>query len=225
MMPKAPLLLLLLSGALQSRVANCLSTSMPCAHISTTPHFSWTSPCCPEHLNTVQLQFLPTLFRHLSKAFLGQCSMLNLPLICLRPLQLSLACSSLCYATCILPAGLSGISSRCAAATLPHSSAMYWYHCRIPVWQQMHIKDKGSNVKGIWDALRLVHVQQVPGMRFSAYNKLFSVAKGTSEMLPTSRISAPPPQSSLWHSPLQACQPQQPARAHGNAPHTAMQGV
>jgi hypothetical protein len=50
--------------------------------------------------------------------------------------------------------------------------------------QQMHVKDKGSDAKGIWDALKLVHVQQVPGMRFSAYNKLFSVAKGTDETLP-----------------------------------------
>jgi hypothetical protein len=29
-----------------------------------------------------------------------------------------------------------------------------------------------------------MHIQQVPGMRFSAYNKLFSVAKGADEMLP-----------------------------------------
>jgi hypothetical protein len=50
--------------------------------------------------------------------------------------------------------------------------------------QQMHIKDKGSDAKGISDTLKLVHVQQVPGMRFSAYNKLFSVAKGTDESLP-----------------------------------------
>jgi hypothetical protein len=36
--------------------------------------------------------------------------------------------------------------------------------------QQTHVKDKGLDAKGIWDALKLVHVQQVPGMRFLAYN-------------------------------------------------------
>jgi hypothetical protein len=50
--------------------------------------------------------------------------------------------------------------------------------------QQTHVKDKGSDAKGTWDALKLVHVQQVPGMRFSAYNKLFSVAKGVDKTLP-----------------------------------------
>jgi hypothetical protein len=50
--------------------------------------------------------------------------------------------------------------------------------------QQMHTKDKGSDAKGIWDALKFVHVQPVPGMRFSAYNELFSVAKGANETLP-----------------------------------------
>jgi transposase InsO family protein len=50
--------------------------------------------------------------------------------------------------------------------------------------QQTHVKDKGSDAKGIWDALKLVHVQQVPGMRFSAYNELFSVTKGADETLP-----------------------------------------
>jgi hypothetical protein len=49
--------------------------------------------------------------------------------------------------------------------------------------QQTHVKDKGSDAKGIWDALKLVHVQQVPGMRFSAYNELFSVTKGADETL------------------------------------------
>jgi hypothetical protein len=50
--------------------------------------------------------------------------------------------------------------------------------------QQTHVKDKGSDAKGIWDALKLVHVQQVPGMRFSAYNELFSITKGANETLP-----------------------------------------
>jgi transposase InsO family protein len=51
--------------------------------------------------------------------------------------------------------------------------------------QQTHVKDKGSDTKGIWDALKLVHVQQVPGMRFSVYNELFSVVKGTDKTLPS----------------------------------------
>jgi hypothetical protein len=50
--------------------------------------------------------------------------------------------------------------------------------------QQTHIKDKGANAKGIWDTLKLVHVQQVPGMRFSVYSKLFGIAKGTCKTLP-----------------------------------------
>jgi hypothetical protein len=50
--------------------------------------------------------------------------------------------------------------------------------------QQTHVKDKDSDAKGIWDTLKLVHVQQVPGMRFSAYNELFSVTKGADETLP-----------------------------------------
>jgi flagellar biosynthesis protein FliQ len=35
----------------------------------------------------------------------------------------------------------------------------------------------------MWQALVAVHVQQVPGMHFSVYNNLFSVAKGAKEML------------------------------------------
>jgi hypothetical protein len=50
--------------------------------------------------------------------------------------------------------------------------------------QQTHVKNKGSDAKGIWDALKLVHVQQVPSMRFSAYNELFSITKGADETLP-----------------------------------------
>jgi transposase InsO family protein len=50
--------------------------------------------------------------------------------------------------------------------------------------QQTHVKDKGSDAKGIWDALKLVHAQQVPGTRFSAYNELLSVTKGANETLP-----------------------------------------
>jgi hypothetical protein len=53
----------------------------------------------------------------------------------------------------------------------------------LSCWQQTHVKDKGSDAKGIWNDLKLVHVQQVPGMHFLAYNKLFSVAKGADKML------------------------------------------
>jgi hypothetical protein len=49
---------------------------------------------------------------------------------------------------------------------------------------QTHIKDKGLDAKGIWDTLKLVHVQQVLGMCFSVYNELFSVVKGADETLP-----------------------------------------
>jgi hypothetical protein len=51
--------------------------------------------------------------------------------------------------------------------------------------QQTHIKDKGSDAKGIWDALKLVHFQKVSGMRFSAYNELFSIVKGADNTLPS----------------------------------------
>lgn len=50
--------------------------------------------------------------------------------------------------------------------------------------QQTLVKDKLSDAKGIWDALKLVHVQQVPGTRFSAYNELFGIVKGPEETLP-----------------------------------------
>jgi hypothetical protein len=50
--------------------------------------------------------------------------------------------------------------------------------------QQTHVKDKGSDAEGVWDALKLVHVQQVPGMPFSVYNELFSVTKGANKLLP-----------------------------------------
>jgi hypothetical protein len=36
----------------------------------------------------------------------------------------------------------------------------------------------------MWETIRNVHVQQVPGMRFSAYNDLFSIVKGPEETLP-----------------------------------------
>jgi hypothetical protein len=42
----------------------------------------------------------------------------------------------------------------------------------------------------MWHALVEVHVQQVPGTCFSAYNGLFCIAKGAEETLPavTSRV-------------------------------------
>jgi hypothetical protein len=42
----------------------------------------------------------------------------------------------------------------------------------------------------MWATIRNIHVQQVPDMRFSAYNDLFSIVKGSEETLPavTSRV-------------------------------------
>jgi hypothetical protein len=36
----------------------------------------------------------------------------------------------------------------------------------------------------MWETIRNVHVQQVPGMRFSAYNDLFSIVKHPEQTFP-----------------------------------------
>jgi hypothetical protein len=36
----------------------------------------------------------------------------------------------------------------------------------------------------MWATIKAVHVQQVPGMRFSTYNNLFSIIKVLEETLP-----------------------------------------
>jgi hypothetical protein len=54
----------------------------------------------------------------------------------------------------------------------------------ISTSQRVHLAE-ADTAYAMWQALVAVHVQQVPGMRFSAYNNLFSIAKGTEETLPT----------------------------------------
>jgi hypothetical protein len=49
--------------------------------------------------------------------------------------------------------------------------------------RQIQVKGKDSNTKGIGDVLKLVCVQQVLGIHFLVYNDLFSIVKGTDEML------------------------------------------
>jgi hypothetical protein len=41
-----------------------------------------------------------------------------------------------------------------------------------------------GKAKEMWEALIDVHVQRLPGTRFSAYNNLFSIVKGADESLP-----------------------------------------
>jgi hypothetical protein len=50
--------------------------------------------------------------------------------------------------------------------------------------QRTHIADHHDDPTKMWATIKAVHVQQVPGMRFSAYNDLFSIVKGPEETLP-----------------------------------------
>jgi hypothetical protein len=50
--------------------------------------------------------------------------------------------------------------------------------------QCTHIVDRQDGPAWMWAMLKSVHVQQVPGMRFSTYNDLFSIVKGAQETLP-----------------------------------------
>jgi hypothetical protein len=50
--------------------------------------------------------------------------------------------------------------------------------------QRTHVVDWHHDPAKMWATLKAVHVQQVPGMRFSAYNNLFSIVKGPEETLP-----------------------------------------
>jgi hypothetical protein len=52
----------------------------------------------------------------------------------------------------------------------------------ISVTQRVHIEGE-STAYAMWQALIKVHVQQVPGMRFNAYNDMFSIAKAPAEDL------------------------------------------
>jgi hypothetical protein len=53
----------------------------------------------------------------------------------------------------------------------------------ISTTQRMHIKGETS-AYAMWQALLKVHMQQVPGTCFSAYNKLFSIVKRPEDTLP-----------------------------------------
>jgi hypothetical protein len=50
--------------------------------------------------------------------------------------------------------------------------------------QRTHVADHHDNPAKMWATIKAGHVQQVPGMRFSAYNHLFSIVKGPEEALP-----------------------------------------
>jgi hypothetical protein len=41
--------------------------------------------------------------------------------------------------------------------------------------QRTHVVDRQDDPAWMWAMLKSVHLQQVPGMRFSAYNDLFSI--------------------------------------------------
>jgi hypothetical protein len=49
--------------------------------------------------------------------------------------------------------------------------------------QRVHLAE-ANTAYAMWQALVAVHVQQVPGMRFSMYNNVFSITKGAEETLP-----------------------------------------
>jgi hypothetical protein len=51
--------------------------------------------------------------------------------------------------------------------------------------QRTHFVDHHNDPAKMWATIKAVHVQQVPGMRFSAYNNLFSIVKGPEETLPS----------------------------------------
>jgi transposase InsO family protein len=50
--------------------------------------------------------------------------------------------------------------------------------------QRTHVVDCHDDPAKMWATIKAVHVQHVPGMRFSAYNDLFSIVKGPEETLP-----------------------------------------
>jgi hypothetical protein len=51
--------------------------------------------------------------------------------------------------------------------------------------QRTHVADCHNDRAVMWKMIRNVHMQQVPGMRFSAYNNLFSIVKGPDTTLLT----------------------------------------
>jgi hypothetical protein len=50
--------------------------------------------------------------------------------------------------------------------------------------QGTHVVDHHDNPAKMWATIKATHVQQIPGMRFSAYNDLFSIVKCLEESLP-----------------------------------------
>jgi hypothetical protein len=50
--------------------------------------------------------------------------------------------------------------------------------------QRTHVADCHNGPAEMWEKIRNMHVQQVPGMRFSAYNDPFLIVKGPEETLP-----------------------------------------
>ena len=56
-------------------------------------------------------------------------------------------------------------------------------HLSVP--QQTHVKGKEDDPVAMWAALAAIHRQQVPGMRFTAYNNLFNIVKAADESLPS----------------------------------------
>jgi hypothetical protein len=51
--------------------------------------------------------------------------------------------------------------------------------------QLTHVADHHDDPTKMWAMIKAVHVQQLPSMRFSAYNDLFSIVKGPEETLPS----------------------------------------
>jgi hypothetical protein len=51
--------------------------------------------------------------------------------------------------------------------------------------QQVHMAPFMGKAKQMWEALIDIHVQQLPGIRFSTYNTLFSIVKGADKSLPS----------------------------------------
>jgi hypothetical protein len=58
-------------------------------------------------------------------------------------------------------------------------------YAHLSALQQTHVKGKENNPVAMWLALSTVHRQQVPGMRFTAYNNLFNIVKDTNKLLPS----------------------------------------
>jgi hypothetical protein len=74
----------------------------------------------------------------------------------------------------------------------------------VSVTQRMHIEGE-STAYAMWQALIKVHIQEVPGMRFNAYNDMFSIAQAPGKDLTSVAACAeqalagtPPPSQTAW---------------------------